>query len=109
MFLNRRAKPVANNESVIEFGYVYETLDYSFDYFNCPPSDGGYAEISPTETLVSAYQMADGKEFDWNNPEMAANPYEGREPRFYASILIMVVNGKEKHCTHTKVVWMAMV
>ena len=31
--------------------------------------------------------MADGKEFDWNNPEMAANPYEGREPRFYASIL----------------------
>ena len=87
LFLNRRAKPVANNESVIEFGYVYETLDYSFDYFNCPPSDGGYAEISPTETLVSAYQMADGKEFDWNNPEMAANPYEGREPRFYASIL----------------------
>ena len=87
LFLNRRAKLVANNESVIEFGYVYETLDYSFDYLNCPPSDGGYAEISPTETLVSAYQMADGKEFDWNNPEMAANPYEGREPRFYASIL----------------------
>ena len=87
LFLNRRAKPVANNESVIEFGYVYETLDYSFDYFYCPPSDGGYAEISPTEDLVSSYQMADGSEFDWDNPEMAANPYEGREPRFYATIL----------------------
>ncbi len=31
--------------------------------------------------------MADGSEFDWDNPEMAANPYEGREPRFYATIL----------------------
>ncbi len=87
LFTNRRTKPVVNKESVIEFGYIYETLDYSFDYFNCPPSDGGYAEISPTENLVSAYQMADGRDFDWDNPEMAANPYEGREPRFYASIL----------------------
>lgn len=87
LFTNRRTKPIVNKESVIEFGYIYETLDYSFDYFNCPPSDGGYAEVSPTENLVSAYQMADGRDFDWNDPEMAANPYEGREPRFYASIL----------------------
>lgn len=87
LFLNRRTNPIANDESVIEFGYEYQLLDYSFDYFHCPPSDGGYAEISPTENLVSAYQMADGRDFDWNNPEMAANPYEGREPRFYASIL----------------------
>lgn len=87
LFVNRRTKPVVNNESVIEFGYIYETMDYSFDYFNCPPSDGGYAEISPTENLVSSYQMADGRNFDWDNPEMAQNPYQGREPRFYASIL----------------------
>lgn len=87
LFTNRRTKPIDNKESVIEFGYVYETMDYSFDYFNCPPSDGGYAEVSPTENLVSAYQMADGREFDWDDPEMAANPYEGRESRFYASIL----------------------
>ena len=98
-----------NNESVIEFGYVYETLDYSFDYFNCPPSDGGYAEISPTETLVSAYQMADGKEFDWNNPEMAANPYEGREPRFYASILYNGCQWKGETLYTYEVVWMAIV
>lgn len=87
LFTNKRTKPIVNKESVIEFGYIYETLDYSFDYFNCPPSDGGYAEVSPTENLVSAYQMADGRDFDWDNPEMAANPYEGREQRFYASIL----------------------
>ena len=37
--------------------------------------------------MVSAYQMADGRDFDWTDPVMAANPYSGREPRFYASIL----------------------
>ena len=55
--------------------------------FYCPPSDGGYAEASPTEDLVSAYEMADGREFSWSDPTMKANPYVGREPRFYASIL----------------------
>ena len=83
-FLKQRFE---NKESVIEFGYLKDKFTYSFDYFYCPPSDGGYAKISPTEDLVSSYQMADGSEFDWDNPEMAANPYEGREPRFYATIL----------------------
>ena len=87
LFTNSRLVPVENKEIVIEFGYLKDKFTYSFDYFYCPPSDGGYAEISPTEDLVSSYQMADGSEFDWDNPEMAANPYEGREPRFYATIL----------------------
>lgn len=88
LFMNRRSSPLKNSESIIEFGYSYDNkMDYSFDYFYCPPSDGGYAEVSPTEDLVSSYQMADGRDFNWDDPEMAANPYEGREPRFYASIL----------------------
>lgn len=88
LFTNRRSSVLSNNESIIEFGYSYDNkMDYSFDYFYCPPSDGGYAEASPTEDLVSAYQMADGRDFSWKDPEMAAKPYEGREPRFYASIL----------------------
>lgn len=87
LFQNSRLAPVENKESVIEFGFLKDKITYSFDYFYCPPSDGGYAEVSPTEDLVSSYQMADGRDFDWNNPEMAAHPYEGREPRFYATIL----------------------
>ena len=80
LFTNRRSSVISNQESIIEFGYSYDNkMDYSFDYFYCPPSDGGYAEASPTEDLVSAYQMADGRDFDWT--------YSGREPRFYASIL----------------------
>lgn len=88
LFMNRRSARVDNNESIIECGYSYDDeMDYSFDYFYCPPSDGGYAEASPTEDLVSAYEMADGREFSWSDPTMKANPYVGREPRFYASIL----------------------
>lgn len=58
----------------------------------------------PTENLVRKYEMADGTEFQWDKynsgdstvrawtaAQLAAdperNPYNGREPRFYASIL----------------------
>ncbi len=41
----------------------------------------------PTQEMVDLYKMADGSNFDWGNPEHAANPYSNREPRFYASIL----------------------
>lgn len=41
----------------------------------------------PTQEMIDSYYMADGSKFDWNNPEHAANPYQNREPRFYASIL----------------------
>lgn len=93
LFMNRRSSPVDNKESIIECGFSYDDkMDYSFDYFYCPSSDGGYSEVSPTENLVSAYEMADGSEFSWDNAEMKAHPYEGREPRFYASILY---NGAE--------------
>lgn len=87
LFKLTRKSGVENKESILEFGYQAPDFGYSFDYFFCPPGDGGYAQVSPTENLVSAYQMADGSAFDWNNPMHAANPYENREPRFYASIL----------------------
>ncbi|MGI6573873.1 MAG: RagB/SusD family nutrient uptake outer membrane protein [Fermentimonas sp.] len=48
---------------------------------------GGKCLAVPTQEMVDSYYMADGTRFDWNNPTHAANPYENREPRFYASIL----------------------
>lgn len=86
LFLYKRSKGVSV-ESIVEFGFQYPDLSYSFDYFYCPPLDGGYAQVSPTEELVSQYQMADGSDFSWDNPAHAAGPYTGREKRFYASIL----------------------
>lgn len=87
IFKYRRSDGRVNPESIIEFGYIYPDLGYSFDYFYCPPGDKGYAEVSPTENLVSSYQMKDGSDFSWDNPQQASNPYDGREDRFYATIL----------------------
>lgn len=87
LFNQRRSEGTDNKESVLEFGFLTPNFTYSFDYFFGPPLDGGYAQISPTDNLVREYQMADGSNFSWSNPTHAANPYEGREPRFYASIL----------------------
>ncbi|WP_247237595.1 RagB/SusD family nutrient uptake outer membrane protein [Telluribacter sp. SYSU D00476] len=87
LFQMKRKQQVVNKESILEFGYSSPNFGYSFDYFFSPPGDKGYSQISPTENLVSAYQMADGTDFSWSNPTHAAKPYVGREPRFYASIL----------------------
>lgn len=86
LFQYTRAKGTSV-ESIVEFGFSYPSISYTFDKFFCPPGDGGYAQASPTEDLVGMYQMADGRDFDWNDPIMASSPYEGREYRFYASIL----------------------
>lgn len=94
LFNQKRSSGGENKESILEFGYSSPNFGYSFDYFYCPPGDKGYAQISPTENLVSEYQMADGSDFSWSNPQQAADPYNGREPRFYASILYNGVQWK---------------
>jgi starch-binding outer membrane protein, SusD/RagB family len=66
------------------------TLGHGFHKLYCPKGDKSEGVIGiagPTLEMVDSYRMADGSEFDWNNPGHAANPYENREPRFYASIL----------------------
>ena len=53
-------------------------------------SPNGYNSWSgdtPTQQHVNAYEMADGSEFSWDDPEEAAKPYENRDPRFYANVL----------------------
>lgn len=47
----------------------------------------GEGGTCPSLNLVNDYEMIDGKAFDWNNPEHAANPFANRDPRFEKSIL----------------------
>jgi len=54
--------------------------------FNNPNGYFGYGGNTPVSQTVDAYEMSDGTKFDWNNPEHRTNPYENREPRFYANI-----------------------
>lgn len=66
------------------------TLGHGFHKLYSPKGDKSEGVIGiagPTLEMVNSYRMADGSEFNWNNPEHAAYPYENREPRFYASIL----------------------
>ncbi|TKK68605.1 RagB/SusD family nutrient uptake outer membrane protein [Ilyomonas limi] len=54
---------------------------------NGPNGYHNWAGNSPIQELVDDYEMMDGTKFDWNNPAEKANPYDNRDPRFYASIL----------------------
>ena len=55
--------------------------------FHGPNGYHEWAGTTPTEALVSKYSMADGTEFDWDNPAHAAAPYDNREARMYTTIL----------------------
>jgi len=54
---------------------------------NGPNGYHNWAGNTPIQQLVDDYEMLDGSEFDWNNPEHAATPYENRDPRFYGTVL----------------------
>ena len=78
------------------FGYKSRTYDGGHEWSQGPGmvalyhGPNGYHEwagTTPTEALVSKYDLANGTKFDWNNPEHAAAPYDNREARFYSTIL----------------------
>ncbi|RPE08631.1 RagB/SusD family nutrient uptake outer membrane protein [Chitinophaga lutea] len=53
-----------------------------------PSTRGGQTYSFPTQQLVDAFPMANGKRIaDASSGYNAARPYEGRDPRFYLSIL----------------------
>lgn len=54
---------------------------------NGPNGYHNWAGNTPIQQLVDDYEMMDGSKFDWNNAQHKADPYTGRDPRFYATIL----------------------
>ncbi len=54
---------------------------------NGPNGYHNWSGNSPIGLLVDDYEMMDGTKFSWNNAGHKANPYDNREPRFYASVL----------------------
>ena len=82
------------NILVVNFlpGYLGQGLSHNADIHFRPVGDGAYhnnkqiySTFAPTSELVDSYEMADGTEFSWQ--QHGSDPYKGREPRFYASIL----------------------
>ncbi|SDD39163.1 RagB/SusD family nutrient uptake outer membrane protein [Pedobacter soli] len=54
---------------------------------NGPNGYHNWAGNTPIGLLVDDYEMNDGSKFSWTNPVQKANPYQNRDPRFYATIL----------------------
>ena len=58
------------------------------DFSMSPGSGGAQGQMNPTQNHVDMYQMANGKPItDPTSGYDPANPYLGREPRFYANII----------------------
>lgn len=66
---------------------VFEDRYNTYDRDMSPNGYEGYSAYNPLQQMVDDFEMADGTAFDWNNPAHAANPYQNRDPRFYADIL----------------------
>lgn len=52
-----------------------------------PNGYNNWAGNTPIQEVVDDYEMMDGTRFDWNNPVHKADPYVGRDPRFYVTFL----------------------
>jgi len=67
---------------------------HDISLFMSPNGWRGWSGETPTQQHVNAYEMADGSTFEWEggDPESAdepidvENPYENRDPRFYANV-----------------------
>lgn len=54
---------------------------------NGPNGYHNWAGNTPIGLLVDDYEMKDGSKFSWTNPAQKAEPYQNRDPRFYATVL----------------------
>lgn len=60
---------------------------YNPGLYNGPNGYHNWGGNTPLGQLVDDYEMKDGTRFSWADTAHAANPYQDRDPRFYASIL----------------------
>ncbi len=78
--------PLESNSEVLFAVDFADPIVHNFDRYYRPSGDVDvYSAAAPTSELVDSYEMADGTAFSWSTH--GTNPYVGREPRFYASIL----------------------
>ena len=79
-----------NNEEVIfDVQYAYTIRNNNIDYYNNPQGfSGAYGMLRPTQEFVDWYEMDNGLPItDPASGYDPDNPYVGRDPRFYMSIL----------------------
>ncbi|MEE2772519.1 MAG: RagB/SusD family nutrient uptake outer membrane protein [Bacteroidota bacterium] len=77
----------SNSEYIFARYYNLNQLHTHLEIANGPNGYGGWGGNVPLQNLVDDYEMADGTEFSWNDPEKASDPSANRDPRFDQTIL----------------------
>lgn len=67
--------------------YFIDRSDMRYGRANGPNGYHNWAGNTPIGLLVDDYEMTDGTAFSWSNPLQKADPYQNRDPRFYATVL----------------------
>ena len=67
-----------------------------FEKSNFPISYGGKGGTNPSQNIIDDYEMLDGTAFDWSDPVKAAHPFENRDERLLATVLMNGVLFKGK-------------
>ena len=88
-FTNVFGSNIGNAEICFAVDFNANIIGHYYDAYMRPSGDtygtSVYSVIVPTGELADSYEMADGTPFSWTTH--GSNPYTGRDPRFYATIL----------------------
>ncbi len=78
-----------NQEVIFDIQYAYPTRTQGAEYWLNPQGlQGAFGASRPTQEMIDYYEMSNGKAItDAGSGYDPDNPYEGRDPRFYKSIL----------------------
>ena|SRR3712207_5380748 len=77
-----------NSEIILDAQYRSVSRESGIMYSFLPPSLGGYSQLSPLQSLVDSYVMANGKAItDPASGYDAAHPYQNRDPRLKATVM----------------------
>jgi hypothetical protein len=75
------------NEEDIFIKFFTTPMAQNWGLYTSPNGYHGWGTNAPIGNLVDDYEMRNGTKFDWTNAAHKAEPYQNRDPRFYATIL----------------------
>jgi hypothetical protein len=77
-----------NNEEVIfDIQYIRDHYPNNIIGRIAKISSGGWSSVNPLQSLVNAYECVDGLTIDNSPLYRADDPYQNRDPRFYATVV----------------------
>jgi hypothetical protein len=83
-------------EIILAAKYIKNTYACGIATWVGGPSVGGWSQVVPLQSLVDAYECTDGEPITSSNQYDPAHPFEHRDPRLKATIIVpgSTVNGK---------------